>query len=101
MSDTTALLKALSNNNRLQILQWLKAPVDHFPTQVDGDLIVDGVCSKSIADKLEISPSALTVHMRLLSNAGLVHGKKLKGWVFYKRDDVAIQTALTHLSKTI
>ena len=101
MSDTTALLKALNNENRLQILQWLKAPVEHFPTQIDGDLIIDGVCSGAIADKLEISPPAMTVHMRLLSDAGLVHGKKLKGWVFYKRDDSAIHAAITNLSETI
>ena len=98
MSDIQFLLKALNNSNRLQILQWLKTPRENFPQQVDGDLVDDGVCGGAIAEKLNISPPALSVHMRLLLDAGLVEGKKMKGWVFYKRDDAAIRLALTALS---
>lgn len=101
MHNTTSLLKALGNDNRLQILNWLKSPQEHFPKQIDGDLVDDGVCSGAIADKLKISAPALTTHMKILSSAGLVKGKKLKGWVFYKRDEDAIARALSHLSKVI
>ena len=44
--------KALANERRLQILGWLKSPRSHFPRQVDGDLVRDGVCGVFIADKL-------------------------------------------------
>ena len=37
-------LRALSNERRLQILEWLREPRKHFPEQVDGDLVEDGVC---------------------------------------------------------
>ena len=30
---------ALASDKRLQILEWLKDPVAHFPPQVDGDLV--------------------------------------------------------------
>ncbi|WP_203217337.1 hypothetical protein [Nocardia arthritidis] len=46
------LLKALANDKRLQILDWLRDPVSHFPPQRDGDLVEDGVCSLFIAEKL-------------------------------------------------
>ena len=36
------LFKALANENRLAILEWLKDPTAHFRPQVDGDLIEDG-----------------------------------------------------------
>ena len=40
----TRAMQALSNERRVQILEWLKRPIQHFPAQVDGDLINDGVC---------------------------------------------------------
>ena len=42
-------LRALANSKRLQILDWLKNPRKHFPPQVDGYLVEDGVCSVFIA----------------------------------------------------
>jgi DNA-binding transcriptional ArsR family regulator len=61
------IIKALANERRLQILAWLKEPLTHFPPQVDGDLVEDGVCAVLIADKLAISPATLSEHMRVLS----------------------------------
>ena len=37
-----AAVKALGNERRLLILEWLKDPEAHFPRQVDGDLVKDG-----------------------------------------------------------
>ena len=81
------LLKALANEKRLHILQWLKDPVAHFPPQVDGDLRSDGVCGVLIAAKLGISAATLSEHMRVLTVAGLVRPKKIKQWIFYRRDE--------------
>ena len=83
-------IKALSNERRLQILKWLKEPTKHFPPQVDGDLIRDGVCGLLIARKLKVSQPTLSEHMRVLTQAGLVRGKRIKQWVFYKRNNDAI-----------
>ena len=84
------VLKALANERRLQILEWLKDPRAHFPPQVDGDLVEDGVCAVLIAEKLGITPASLSEHMRILAQAGLVRPKRLKQWTFYKRDEVRI-----------
>jgi len=80
-------LRALSNERRLQILIWLKDPTKHFPTQTDGDLVTDGVCSGNLARKLRISRPTLSEHMRVLSHAGLVETKRIKQWTFYKRNE--------------
>jgi DNA-binding transcriptional ArsR family regulator len=88
-----ALFKALASEKRLLILSWLRDPERHFPTQRDGDLVRDGVCSLFIAEKLGVSQPTCGEHLKILSRAGLIRGKKIKQWVFYQRDDAAIAKA--------
>ncbi len=82
--------RALANERRLQILQWLKDPRTHFPPQVDGDLVKDGVCVVLIAKKLGVSQPTATEHLKILARAGLVRPKRIRQWTFYKRDEEAI-----------
>jgi len=88
---TSIALRALANERRLQILEWLKDPRRHFPPQVDGDLVKDGVCGLLIARKLRVSQPTASEHLNILSRAGLVRGKRLKQWTFYKRDKAEIK----------
>src|SRR5690242_19587255 len=83
-------LRALANERRLQILEWLKDPRAHFPDQVDGDLVKDGVCSLFLAEKLCVSQPTLSEHMKILVQAGLVQPRRIKQWTFYRRDEAAI-----------
>lgn len=91
--DFTVVLKALANDRRIRILKWLKDPRAHFPPQVDGDLVEDGVCGVLIAEKLGVTAPTLSEHMRILTAAGLVRAKRIKGWTMYKRDEKAIAAA--------
>jgi DNA-binding transcriptional ArsR family regulator len=93
-----ALVKALASEKRLLILDWLRDPQAHFPAQVDGDLVRDGVCSQFIADKLGVSQPTCGEHLKILSRAGLIRGKKIKQWVFYQRDEARIAAAKELLS---
>lgn len=81
------VVKALANARRLQILEWLKRPRAHFPPQVDGDLVDDGVCGVLIARKLRVSQPTASEHLRVLTQAGLLRPKRIKQWTFYKRDE--------------
>jgi len=81
------VFKAIANERRLQILDWLKDPRAHFPRQVDGDLVEDGVCALLIAEKLGITQATLSEHMRVLTQAGLLRAKRTKQWTFYRRDE--------------
>ncbi|HET7464191.1 MAG TPA: metalloregulator ArsR/SmtB family transcription factor [Longimicrobium sp.] len=89
MSIASAL-RALANEKRLQILEWLKDPVANFPPQVDGDLVEDGVCAVWIAEKLGVSQPTLSEHMRVLTTAGLVRARRIKQWTFYRRNEERI-----------
>ena len=84
------IVKALANDRRLQILHWLKQPRAHFPPQVDGDLVRDGVCGVFIAQKLGISQPTASEHLRILTHAGLLRAKRIKQWTFYQRDEKRI-----------
>jgi len=92
------LIKALGNEKRLQVLEWLRDPVANFPPQLEGDLVEDGVCALFIAEKLGISQPTCGEHLKLLSRSGLVRGKKIKQWVFYKRDEERIAQAKEELA---
>jgi DNA-binding transcriptional ArsR family regulator len=94
-------LRALANDRRLQIMEWLKDPRAHFRPQVDGDLVEDGVCTLLIAEKLEVSQPTVSEHLKLLSQAGLIRGKRIKQWVFYKRDEAHIRAVKKAIQTTL
>ena len=84
------VLRALANERRLQILEWLREPRRHFRAQVDGDLVEDGVCGLLIAEKLGVSAPTVSEHMRVLTAAKLVRAKRIKQWTMYRRNEAAI-----------
>jgi ArsR family transcriptional regulator len=97
----TDALKALGNERRLQILDWLKDPRAHFRPQVDGDLVDDGVCGVLIAEKLGVSQPTLSEHMRILVQADLVIPKRIKQWTFYRRNEPAIAALKTTFASEV
>jgi DNA-binding transcriptional ArsR family regulator len=94
-------LKALANDRRLEILNLLKNPEDHFPAQVDGDLVKDGVCAVFIEEKLGLAQPTTAQHLKTLVESGFVIPKRVKKWTFYKRDDQALAQFLDQLRKGI
>jgi DNA-binding transcriptional ArsR family regulator len=90
MVTSNTIFRALANENRLLILNWLKQPTRHFPPQKDGDLVKDGVCGLLIARKLKVSHPTASEHLKILSQAGLVRGKRIRQWTFYKRNEAQI-----------
>ena len=94
------VVKALANDRRLLILDWLRDPEAHFPPQRDGDLVRDGVCSLFIAEKLGVSQPTCGEHLKVLATAGLVRGRKIKQWVFYRRDEERLAAVKAMLGGT-
>lgn len=90
--DTAVAIRALASPKRMQVLDWLRDPVSHFPPQRFGDLVRDGVCVIYIADKLGVAQPTATAHLQALARAGLVTSKRIGQWTFYKRDEGAIRT---------
>ena len=95
------LVKALANDRRLEIMNWLKEPKAHFRPQVDGDLVKDGVCGLFIAEKLGVSQPTASEHLRILAQAGLIQPKRIKQWTFYKRDEARIRELKQAIAKGV
>jgi DNA-binding transcriptional ArsR family regulator len=93
MKQLEVVLRAMASHRRLRILEWLKEPRRHFPPQVDGDLVKDGVCGLFIARKLKITQPTASEHLNILADAGLIRAKRIKQWTFYQRDEKALHRA--------
>jgi ArsR family transcriptional regulator len=80
VSAATAVLKALSEPNRLRI----------FATLMNGDS-----CNCELQETLGLAPNLLSHHLRSLEKAGLVHSRRDRvdgRWIYYSVDrDTAVQ----------
>ena len=94
-------LRALANDQRLRILEWLRDPRTHFPPQIHGDLVTDGVCGLYIARKLRLSQPTVSEHLKVLVHAGLIRPRRIKQWTFYKRNEPAIRALTRALAQRI
>ena len=97
--DFEAALKALASERRLQILDWLKDPIAHFPSQEHGDPLEHGACNQFIVDKLGVSQPAASRHLKVLADAGLIIPTRRKGWTYYRRDEAAIAETVAQLAQ--
>jgi DNA-binding transcriptional ArsR family regulator len=95
------VLRALANERRLQILDWLREPRKHFRAQADGDLVEDGVCGVLIAEKLGVSAPTLSEHMRVLTAAKLVRAKRVKQWTMYRRNESVIASVKRAIQESV
>jgi DNA-binding transcriptional ArsR family regulator len=70
------LCKALSVETRIRILQLLEE---------------QALCVNALAAKLEVTPSAVSQHLRILRAAGLVCCEKRGYWVHYSLDEDGVR----------
>ncbi|AIQ18246.1 MULTISPECIES: ArsR/SmtB family transcription factor [unclassified Paenibacillus] len=84
------VFKALSNESRIQILQWLKEPDVHFTPHEGIDMTETGVCVSQITDKLNMTQSTASQYLSILQRAGLITTKRIGKFTYYQRDEEAI-----------
>ncbi|MEU9100335.1 metalloregulator ArsR/SmtB family transcription factor [Streptomyces sp. NPDC048361] len=96
--DPTALvdpLKALAHPVRLQVLQWLRAPEQHFPVNEVG------VCVSHIQAKTGLAQSTVSAYMAVLERAGLVRSARVGKWTHYRRDEERIAQLIEQMGRDI
>ncbi len=85
-------MKALSNQTRLDILEWLKDPYSHFPPEELGpETKESGVCVSDIAKKAGMSVPTVSDYLKILQNAGLVLSTRKGQWTYFRRNEETIQ----------
>ncbi|MFJ9739685.1 ArsR/SmtB family transcription factor [Streptomyces sp. NPDC101166] len=91
-------LKALANPVRLQVLQWLREPEEHFPVDpAVTDPRAVGVCVSHIQAKTGLAQSTVSAYMAVLERAGLVRSTRVGKWTHYRRDEERITRLVEEL----
>lgn len=85
------VIKALCNENRLHILQWLDNPSENFPPQEHEDVEEVGVCVDFIREKAGVSQSTTSQYMSKLQEADLVTSERIGQWTYYQRNEETIE----------
>lgn len=100
--DLVEVFKALANPVRLQVLQWLRDPDDHFPV---AGRIADphevGICVSHIQEKLGLAQSTVSAYMASLERAGLVRSTRIGKWTHYRRDEERITRLVEVLGRSL
>ena len=97
--DKEAILKALANPVRRNILHWLKDPEQHFAQQYHA--FDAGVCAGQIDHKVGLSQSTVSSHLSILQKAELIRCQKVGQWNFYERNEQTIQQFLLALQQEL
>lgn len=93
--------KALSNQVRIDILNWLKKPEENFPPHLELGHFDYGVCLVFIKNKANLSQSTISQYMAQLQKSGLVDSKRLGKWTYFKRNEQNIKAYINHLDKEL
>ena len=99
--DVLKISKALSNQARVDILNWLKKPEDHFPPHKDVEGFGHGVCLVFIKEKAGLSQSTISQYMSQLNDAGLVDATRIGKWTYFKRNQKAIEEFSRFISQEL
>jgi DNA-binding transcriptional ArsR family regulator len=100
-SDELEIIKALANENRLLILQWLKHPEQNFPPHKEVEGFDNGVCVAFIQAKLNLSQAATSQYLSILQKAGLLIATRIGKWTYYRRDEEALARFVDQLKDKI
>ncbi|NOZ69687.1 MAG: winged helix-turn-helix transcriptional regulator [Deferribacteres bacterium] len=84
MKEAAALFKILSVDKRIEIIELLKKK----PMSVNG-----------LADKLGITQSAVSQHLRVLKAAGLVRDNRKGYWIYYSLNKDALERCRQRLNR--
>ncbi|MBE0340971.1 ArsR family transcriptional regulator [Paenibacillus sp. 28ISP30-2] len=100
--DTLMIFKALSNDTRLQILDWLKNSDENFGPQLflptDANF-KGGICVGSIQEKTGLAQSVISSYLTLMKKAGLLESRRFGQWTYYRRNEENICKFVEYIKK--
>jgi DNA-binding transcriptional ArsR family regulator len=102
--DTLAIIKALSNETRFNILEWLKEPDIHFGPQSHMPVTCDfegGICVGSIAEKAGLAQSVISSYLVKMQKSGLLESIRHCQWTYYRRNEEGIQQFKDYIQKDL
>lgn len=94
------VLKALSNDKRLQIIKWLKEPSKHF-SSTHCSVEKEGVCVGLIEKKIGLSQSTVSQYLMQLQQAELISMERKGQWTFCKLNKKFVKNFINQLNKEL
>lgn len=95
MENYVDIFKVLANQTRIDMLKWLKNPMDHFekPTAHLSKNISEkgGVCVGDIQEKANMSQSTVSHYLSMMQKVGLLESERHGKWTYYRRNEEIIQ----------
>ncbi len=92
--ESLLIFKALSNETRRQILEWLKKPDENFDPKTclpaDADF-KGGICVGSIQVKAGLTQSVVSSYLSMMQKAGLLESRRFGQWTYYRRNEKCIE----------
>lgn len=105
MENYVDIFKVLANETRIDMLKWLKNPLDHFdkPTAHLSKNInkKGGVCVGDIQEKANMSQSTVSHYLSMLQKAGLLESERHGKWTYYRRNEETIQQLAAFIEKEL
>ncbi|GAA3621750.1 ArsR/SmtB family transcription factor [Flavivirga jejuensis] len=99
--DLIKINKALSNQTRVNILNWLKEPEKCFPPHTELGHFDFGVCLVFIKNKADLSQSTISQYMLQLQNVDFVTATRLGKWTYFKRNEETIEKYINYLKEEL
>lgn len=91
IKTATEIGKCLSNQIRLQIMEWLKDPESNFPPHETLKHFNDGVCVTYIQEKSGLSQSTISTYLTNMEKCGLLISTRHGKWSYLKRNEELIE----------
>ncbi|WP_226654246.1 ArsR/SmtB family transcription factor [Pseudalkalibacillus hwajinpoensis] len=105
MENYVDIFKVLANQTRIDMLMWLKNPMDHFekPTAHLSKNISEkgGVCVGDIQEKANMSQSTVSHYLSMMQKVGLLESERHGKWTYYRRNEEIIQQVATFIQKEL
>ncbi|MBO0320897.1 helix-turn-helix transcriptional regulator [Muricauda sp. CAU 1633] len=99
--DVLEVNKVLSNQVRIDILNWLKKPEENFPPQVNVPDFSDGVCVCHIQDKTGLSQSTISHYLTMMHRVDLLIATRHGKWTYYRRNENEIRNYINTLKNDL
>ncbi|WP_059040777.1 ArsR/SmtB family transcription factor [Paenibacillus rubinfantis] len=94
--DMLAVLKALSNETRLNILCWLREPekLEYDLPEVIKQEFPGSVCVGSIQEKSGLAQSVISSYLSTMQKSGLLESRRYGQYTYYRLNDTGIDAFL-------
>ena len=94
IEELAGIFKALSDPTRLKLVQLLS---ECLPGECHGGAL----CVNALAHRVGVSQSAVSQHLRVLRQAGLVRGERRGHFVHYSLDQDGLEQYRVRLRETL